>query len=47
MDIMERQESEMAVTCKVCAMFVFLPEIDVVYICNKCKLVALLEEKVR
>ena len=47
MDIMEREESATAVTCKACAMFVLLPEIDRAYTCNKCKLVALMEEKVR
>ena len=46
-DSMEREESVATVTCKACAMFVLLPEIDVAYTCNKCKLVALLEEKVR
>ncbi|KAF7243603.1 Macrophage receptor MARCO [Varanus komodoensis] len=33
------------VTYNVCAMFVFLPEVYMAYMSNKCKLVALLEEK--
>ena len=44
---MDGKESLVAVTCKVCTMFVFLPDIDTAYICNQCKLVALLEEKAR
>ena len=37
----------MVVTYNVCAMFMFLPENNMVYTCNKCKLVTLLEEKLR
>ena len=47
MDSMDREESLVVVICKVCAMFMFLPQIDMAYTFNKCKLVALLEEKVR
>ncbi|XP_062971916.1 spermatogenesis-associated serine-rich protein 1 [Elgaria multicarinata webbii] len=43
---MDGKDSPVVGTCKVCAMFVFLPEINMAYICNKCKMVALLGEKV-
>ena len=35
------------VTSKECTMFVFLPEDRMDYICHKCKLIGLLEEKIR
>lgn len=34
------------VTCKVCAMFVFVPENNIACTCSKCRLVAWLEENV-
>ena len=44
---MEGGDNSVVVTSKVCAMFAFVPECKMLYMCNKCKLVALLEEKVR
>ncbi|KAF7252438.1 Transcription factor Sp4 [Varanus komodoensis] len=43
---MDQGDSPVVVTYNVCAVFVFLPEISMAYTRNKCKLVALLEEKV-
>lgn len=40
-------EGTTLVTCRGCAMFVFLPEEDRNYTCCKCRLIALLEEKVK
>lgn len=41
------KESSNIVTCNVYAMFVFLPMENSNHSCNKCKLVRLLEEKVK
>lgn len=44
-DDMEKEKNNMA-TCKVFAIFVFLPDEDANYACTKCKVIVLLEEKV-
>uniref|UniRef100_A0A8C3FMA3 SGNH hydrolase-type esterase domain-containing protein n=1 Tax=Chrysemys picta bellii TaxID=8478 RepID=A0A8C3FMA3_CHRPI len=40
-------ECSVVVTCTGCAMFVFLPQDRSDFVCTKCKLVSILEEKVR
>ncbi|CAM5165740.1 unnamed protein product [Natator depressus] len=40
-------ECSAVVTCTECAMFVFLPQDRSDFVCKKCKLVAILEEKVQ
>jgi len=40
-------EGAVPVTCYACGMFMFLPEYINSYICSKCKMISLLEEKVR
>ncbi|XP_065437717.1 uncharacterized protein LOC101931329 isoform X3 [Chrysemys picta bellii] len=40
-------ERSAVVTCTGCAMFVFLPQDRSDFVCTKCKLVSILEEKVR
>lgn len=42
---MEKEKNNMA-TCKVFAIFVFLPDEDANYACTKCKVIVLFEEKV-
>ncbi|KAF7252001.1 Adhesion G protein-coupled receptor A3 [Varanus komodoensis] len=42
---MDQEDSPVVVTCNICAMFVFLSEVNVDCTCHKCKLGALLEEK--
>lgn len=41
----KKEKNNMA-TCKVFAMFVFLPEEDANYACTKCKVTVLLEDRV-
>lgn len=40
-------EGAEAVTCNICGMFVFLPEVKSSYTCSKCKMVVSLEEKIQ
>lgn len=41
---MEKEKNDMA-TCKVFAIFMFLPEEGANYACTKCRIIVLLEEK--
>ena len=44
---MEGRYISVVVNCRVCSMFVFVPENNTTFTCSECKLVALWEEKVK
>ena len=46
-EFMEGRDASLVVTCKVCAVFFFMPENNAAYTCSQYRLIALSEEKVK